>query len=80
MKPTETTPTLRDLAARAGYYHHIDIDRLTADLRGQPGCCNLQPRNLQNYLAGKTRVPATVAIALARLLDVDLEMILRGSK
>lgn len=79
MKLTETTPTLRDLAAAAGYCR-LDMVRLLADLREKPGCSKVSERMLYNYLHGKTKLPVAVGLALSVMFGADLETILRGSK
>lgn len=73
-------PDPRDIAAAAGYYRHIDIERLTADLRAEPGCEDLQPRSLQNYLARKTKMPYAVVLAFAKLTRQTVETIMRAVK
>ena len=77
---TSQPSTLSDMVAAAGYYHHIAVDRLTVALRAYPGCENLSPRNLQNYLSKKTKMPACVGMALSMEVRVPLDAILRASK
>lgn len=74
------TPTLRDLAAAAGYYRHLDLDRLLVDVRRHPGCDAVTGPTLANYMHGRTRTPRHVAEALAVILGVSLEVIVRGAK
>jgi transcriptional regulator with XRE-family HTH domain len=78
MKPTEITPTLRNLAARAGYAQRIDIQRLLADLRRYPGCADLQSRTLSNYLSGYTHPPADVAWALCGALKITMDELMEA--
>jgi hypothetical protein len=78
MKSTETAPSLRYLAAAAGFFRHVDTERLLAALRKQPGCERLQKRTLQNYLYGTGKVPAHVISALSEVLGQPVEIIVKA--
>jgi hypothetical protein len=78
MKPNETTPTLRDLVARAGYYRHLDIDRLHAEIVKYPGCATLKPRNLQSVLLGRVKVSMKIGLALSEVLGQPVEIIVKA--
>lgn len=77
-KIEDTRPTLRDLAARAGYANRIDIQRLLADLRRYPGCAELQSRTLSNYLSGYTHMPLDVAGALCGALKITMDELMEA--
>ena len=66
------TDRINGLAA-AGYCDRLAVRRLLADLRGQPGCERIQERSLNNYLAGRSRMPPAVEKGLDALIE-------RGSK
>lgn len=55
--------------AAAGYCDRLAVRRLLADLRGQPGCERIQERSLNNYLAGRSRMPPTVEKGLDALIE-----------
>ena len=68
----EVKARIKGLAA-AGYCDRLAVRRLLADLRGQPGCERIQERTLNNYLAGRSRMPLAVGKGLDALIE-------RGSK
>lgn len=78
--PLRVLPTPRDLAAAAGYYRHIDVERLTDDLRRYPGCEDLKARNMQNYLARKTKMPFAVIQAFAAVTGHAIDTIMKAVK
>jgi len=68
LNDAEVKARLKGLAA-AGYCDRLAVRRLLADLRGQPGCERIQERSLNNYLAGRSRMPPTVEKGLDALIE-----------
>ncbi len=68
----EVKARIKGLAA-AGYCDRLAVRRLLADLRGQPGCERIQERSLNNYLAGRSRMPAAVEKGLDALIERGAE-------
>jgi len=64
----EAKARIKGLAA-AGYCDRLAVRRLLVDLRGQPGCERIQERSLNNYLAGRSRMPAAVEKGLDALIE-----------
>jgi hypothetical protein len=73
------TPTLRDRAAAAGYFRQIDLTRLLADVRAQPGCANLNRHTLDAIMQGRFRAHDDIARGIAVCIGVD-EATVRGVK
>lgn len=63
---------IKGLAA-AGYCDRLAVRRLLADLRRQPGCERIQERSLNNYLAGRSRMPLAVEKGLDALIEMGVE-------
>ena len=68
LNDAEVKARIKGLAA-AGYCDRLAVRRLLADLRGQPGCERIQERSLNNYLAGRSRMPAAVEKGLDALIE-----------
>ena len=68
-------PTIRDLAAAAGYCR-LDMARLLADLREQPGCETVKARTMYNYLNGVSKPRGAVLLGLAAVLGVEPEKLI----
>ena len=68
----EVKARIKGLAA-AGYCDRLAVRRLLADLRGQPGCERIQERTLNNYLAGRSKMPMAVEKGLDALIEREVE-------
>ena len=69
LNDAEVKARIKGLAA-AGYCDRLAVRRLLADLRGQPGCERIQERSLNNYLAGRSRMPLAVEKGLDALIEM----------